>query len=433
MKQYSGGDAMAETSLIESNYKQARERYGEMGVDTEKALSTLEKMSLSLHCWQGDDVGGFEAGGGTLSGGGIQATGNYPGRARTPDELRMDLEKAFEMIPGPHRLNLHASYGEFKERDVDRDEIEPAHFQGWIDWARKHQINLDFNSTYFSHPKADAGYTLSSKDDGIRAFWVEHAKRCREIGAHMGRELGNPCIHNIWIPDGAKDITVDRWKHRELLKNALDEVFEKPYDPKHMKDAVECKLFGIGSESFVVGSHEFYLGYALTGGKMLCIDLGHFHPTESVSDKLSSILLYTDELLLHVSRGVRWDSDHVVIMNDDVRHLAEEIVRGNVMSRVHVATDFFDASMNRVGAWVIGSRSTIKCFLAALLEPRKTLMSYEEGGDYFSRLALLEEMKTMPLGAVWDYYCLRSGVQVGMSYIDKIQQYERKVLRKRDA
>ncbi len=424
---------MAHASLIEKHYEQAREKYGEIGVDTEKALSNLEQVSLSLHCWQGDDVGGFETGGGVLSGGGIQATGNYPGRARTPDELRMDLEKAFSMIPGPHRLNLHASYGEFGGKVVDRDAIEPAHFQGWIDWSKKQNIQLDFNSTYFSHPKADAGFTLSSKDEGIRAFWIEHAKRCREIGAHMGRELGSPCIHNVWIPDGAKDITVDRWKHRELLKAALDAIFEKPFDPLHMKDAVECKLFGIGSESFVVGSHEFYMGYALTRGKMLCIDLGHFHPTESIADKLSSILLYTDELLLHVSRGVRWDSDHVVIMNDDVRSMAEEIVRGDVLGRVHVATDFFDASMNRVGAWVIGSRSTIKSFLNALLEPHEELKSYEEQGDYFSRLALLEELKTMPFGAVWDYYCLRTGVPVSMNYIEEIQRFEREVLRKRES
>ena len=424
---------MAHASLIEKHYDQARERYEELGVDTEKALSNLEQVSLSLHCWQGDDVGGFETGGGVLSGGGIQATGNYPGRARTPDELRMDLEKAFSMIPGPHRLNLHASYGEFGGRIVDRDAIEPAHFQGWIDWSKNRNIQLDFNSTYFSHPKADAGFTLSSKDDSIRAFWIEHAKRCREIGAHMGRELGSPCIHNVWIPDGAKDITVDRWKHRELLKAALDAIFEKPFNPQHMKDAVECKLFGIGSESFVVGSHEFYLGYALTRGKMLCIDLGHFHPTESIADKLSSILLYADELLLHVSRGVRWDSDHVVIMNDDVRNMAEEIVRGDVLGRVHVATDFFDASMNRVGAWVIGSRSTIKGFLSALLEPHEELKSYEEQGDYFSRLALLEELKTMPFGAVWDYYCQRAGVPVGMNFIEEIQHYERKVLRKRES
>lgn len=423
---------MAHASLIEKHYEQARERYAGIGVDTEKAISNLEQVSLSLHCWQGDDVGGFEAHGNVLSGGGIQATGNYPGKARTPEELRMDLEKAFSMIPGPHRLNLHASYGEFGGRVVDRDAIEPVHFQGWIDWAKNQGLQLDFNSTYFSHPKADAGFTLSSKDEGIRAFWIEHAKRCREISAHMGKDLGSPCIHNVWIPDGAKDITVDRWKHRELLKNSLDAIFEKALDPRHMKDAIESKLFGIGSESFVVGSHEFYMGYALTKGKMLCIDLGHFHPTESIADKLSSILLFADELLLHVSRGVRWDSDHVVILNDDVRYMAEEIVRGDVLGRVHVATDFFDASMNRVGAWVIGSRSTIKAFLTALLEPHEKLKSYEEKGDYFSRLALLEELKTMPFGAVWDYYCLRSGVPVGMVYIEQIQRYEREVLSKRE-
>ncbi len=422
---------MADSALIEKQYAHARDRYAKIGVDADAALTELAQVPLSLHCWQGDDVGGFETQGGVLSGGGIQATGHYPGKARTPDELRSDLNRAFSMIPGLHRLNLHASYGEFGGKVVDRNAIETVHFQGWIDWAKEQKLALDFNSTYFSHPKADAGFTLSSRDEGIRQFWIEHAKCCRRIGAHMGRELGSPCIHNIWIPDGAKDFTMDRWKHRELLRDSLDTIFKEAFDPREMKDAVESKLFGIGSESFVVGSHEFYLGYALKRGIMLCIDLGHFHPTESVADKLSAILQFSDELLLHVSRGVRWDSDHVVILNDDIRYLAEEIVRGGVLNRVHVATDFFDASMNRVGAWVIGSRAMIKAILYALLEPHGRLKSYEENGDYFSRLALLEELKTMPFGAVWNFYCLNSDVPPGASFIDEILRYERDVLSKR--
>jgi L-rhamnose isomerase len=422
---------MADKTRIQREYEAARERYAQLGVDTDEALSTLERFSLSLHCWQGDDVGGFESQGGVLSGGGIQATGSYPGKARNPDELRMDLEKAFSMIPGPHRLNLHASYGEFGGRHVDRDQIEPVHFQGWIDWANEQGLSLDFNSTYFSHPMAEQGFTLSSKDEPTRRFWVEHAKRCRVISAHMGKSLGSPCIHNIWIPDGAKDITVDRWKHRELLKGSLDELFAQEFDPREMKDALESKLFGIGSESFVVGSHEFYLGYTLTSGKMLCIDMGHFHPTESIADKLSAIFLYADELLLHVSRGIRWDSDHVVILNDELRDLASEMVRGGVLGRVHIALDFFDASLNRVGAWVIGGRAANKALLLALLEPLERLRAFEESGDYFSRLALLEELKTMPFGAVWDYHCLKSGVPVGHSYLDVIRAYGEEVTERR--
>jgi L-rhamnose isomerase len=419
---------MGDSSRLQKDYETARDRYGELGVDTEKALSILEGLPLSLHCWQGDDVGGFETKGGVLTGGGIQATGNYPGKARGPEELRMDADKAFSLIPGPHRFNLHASYGEFGGGNVDRDAIESAHFQGWIDWAKNGGYGLDFNSTYFSHPKADDGFTLSSKDESVRSFWIEHAKRCRRIAAHMGRQLGTSCIHDIWIPDGAKDITVDRWGHRALLKDSLDRIFEEEIDDREMKDALESKLFGIGSESFVVGSHEFYLGYVLTSGKMLCIDLGHFHPTESVSDKLSSILLYTEELLLHVSRGIRWDSDHVVILDDNLQNLAAEIVRADALERVHVALDFFDASMNRVGAWVIGARSTAKALLLALLEPLERLKAFEEKGDYFARLALLEEMKSMPFGAVWDQYCLRRDVPVGHSYLDEIKSYEQHVL-----
>jgi L-rhamnose isomerase len=415
---------------VEEQYRYARERYNGIGVNTEAALRTLESVSIALHCWQGDDVGGFETDGGVLSGGGIQATGKYPGKARNHTELRKDLEKAFSLIPGSHRLNLHAHYGEFGDKKIDRNGVEPAHFQGWIDWAGETDVKLDFNSTYFSHPKAESGFTLSSKDHGIRTFWIEHAKRCRRIAAHMGKQLGSTCIHDIWIPDGAKDITVDRWGHRALLKESLDEIFEEQFPQEFMKDAVESKLFGIGSEYFVVGSHEFYFGYAVSKKKILCMDMGHFHPTESVADKVSAVMQFLDELLLHISRPVRWDSDHVVIMNEDVVALAQSLVRCRLLDRVHLALDFFDASMNRIGAYVIGSRALLKALLFALLEP-DVLREYEERGDFFARLALLEELKTMPVGAVWDYFCMTGNVPVGTAYIDEVERYEREVLRRR--
>lgn len=418
-------------SEIREAYEKARVRYACFGVDTEEVLKTLVNVSLSLHCWQGDDVGGFERPSARLEGGGIQATGNYPGKARTVEELRMDLEKVYSLIPGRHRLNLHASYGEFGRKFVDRDKIEPEHYSGWIDWARNKGIKLDFNSTCFSHPKASAGFTLSSKDKETRKFWVEHVKRCRVISAYMGRELGSPCIHNLWIPDGAKDIPVDRWTHRALLKDALDEIFAVEYDPREMKDAIEGKLFGIGSETFVVGSHEFYLCYALAKRKMLCLDLGHFHPTESVADKVSAILQFSEELLLHVTRAIRWDSDHVVILSDEARNVMEEIVRSNVLSRVHIGLDFFDASINRIGAWVIGARATLKALLYALLEPQEKLRRWEDSGDNFGRLALLEELKTMPFGAVWDFHCLKMAVPAQESWIDEVRKYEMEVTSKR--
>ncbi len=422
---------MKNIESIENQYKYARERYHEIGVNPEEAMKTLESIPLSLHCWQGDDVGGFETGGGVLSGGGIQATGQYHGRARNHVELRMDLQKAFSLIPGSHRLNLHAHYGEFGGKKIDRDAVEPAHFQGWIDWARDVGVKLDFNSTYFSHPKAEAGFTLSSKEAGVRAFWIEHAKRCRKISAEMGRQLHSPCIHDIWIPDGAKDITIDRWGHRELLKESLDDIFKEQFDSEEMKDAVESKLFGIGSEYFVVGSHEFYLGYVVSRKKMLCMDMGHFHPTESVSDKISAVMQFSEELLLHVSRPVRWDSDHVVIMSDDVVSLTQSLVRCRLLNRVHLALDYFDASMNRVGAYVIGSRAVQKALLFALLEPVSLLKENEEKGDFFARLALLEEMKSMPFPAVWNYFCLKMDVPVGTSYIDEIEKYDNDVLHRR--
>lgn len=422
---------MITDSTIEKAYKIAKEKYAQLGVNTEKAIERLSKISISLHCWQGDDVGGFETPDAELSGGGIQVTGNYPGKARTVTELQMDAQKAFSLIPGNHRFNLHAIYGEFGGKRIDRDEITAEYFKGWIQWAKEIGVKLDFNATCFSHPKANDGFTLSSKDESIRKFWIEHVKKCREISSFMGKEQNSPCMHNLWIPDGMKDTPVDRWRHRELLKNSLDEIFKVNYDPSEIKDSVESKLFGIGSESYVVGSHEFYLGYAISRGKMVCLDLGHFHPTESIADKISSVLQFSDELLFHVSRGVRWDSDHTVILNDEVKAVAEEIVRANALNRVNIALDFFDATLNRIGAWVIGTRATLKALLIALLEPYDKLKQAEEKVDYFERLALLEEMKTMPFGAVWDYYCLKNNVALGQELIHNIHQYENDITSKR--
>ncbi|MCK5573519.1 MAG: L-rhamnose isomerase [Bacteroidetes bacterium] len=420
---------MESDNTINHAYTLARERYAELGVDTEQALDTLKNTSVALNCWQGDDVRGFESRSNALSSGGIQATGGFPGRARTIEELRGDLQKAFSLIPGKHRLNLHAMYGDFGGRRVDRDAILPKHFQSWIDWARQQGIKLDFNATCFAHPRAESGFTLSSKDDATRDFWIEHVQRCRATSAHMGKEQGDPCIHNLWIPDGSKDITVSRAIHRSFLKDSLDRIFATTFDPHHMRDAVEGKLFGIGSESFTVGSYEFYLAYSVTRNVMLCVDMGHFHPTEVVGDKISAILPFSPELLLHVSRGVRWDSDHVVILNDDTRTLMEEIVRGGFLNRVHIALDFFDASINRVGAWVIGTRATLKSLLLALLEPRERLQGLENEGNNFARLAFLEELKTLPTGAVWDYYCTVMDVPPAEQWLDDILRYETEVLR----
>jgi L-rhamnose isomerase len=414
-------------ATIEKTYELAKKRYAELGVDTDEALDRLSGVSLSLHVWQGDDVGGFERPEASLTGGGIMVTGAHPGKARTPEEIRMDLQKAFSLIPGAHRLNLHAMYGEFGGAAVDRDQIGPEHFETWIEWADGEELKLDFNATCFSHPKADSGFTLSHTDEGVRAFWIEHVRRCREISAAMGRRLGSPCIHNLWIPDGSKDSPIDRWSRRAMLKDALDEIYAIEYAPAEMKDAVESKLFGIGSESFVVGSHDFYLAYALSRGKMICLDAGHFHPTESIADKISAILQFADELLVHVSRGVRWDSDHVPILDDQVRSLMQEIVRSDALDRVHLATDFFDASMNRIGAWVIGARAVLQGVLLALLEPREKLRQIEERGDNFARLAVLEEMKAMPFGAVWDYHCLRASVPAGSAWIVEVEKYEAEV------
>lgn len=408
----------------------AKERYAACGVDVEAALTTLATVPVSLHCWQGDDVQGFEHTGGAI-GGGLAVTGNYPGRARTPDELRSDLEQALSLIPGRHRLNLHACYGEFGGKTVDRNEIEPAHFAGWVDWARGQQLGLDFNPTCFAHPKAADGFTLAHPDKAIRDFWIEHCTRCRTIGAGFGEALGSPCVTNVWVPDGFKDTPADRMAARARLAESLDEVFAEPLPKEHLLDAVESKLFGIGAESCTVGSHEFYLGYAITRDTLLCLDAGHFHPTETISDKISSVLLYLPEILLHVSRGVRWDSDHVVTLNDDLIAITREIVATGDISRVHIGLDFFDASINRVAAWVIGTRNLLKGVLLGLLEP-PAIREAEAAGDTTARLALQEEAKCLPFGAVWDQYCLRMGVPVGTAWLDVVRAYERDVTSTRE-
>jgi L-rhamnose isomerase len=415
----------------ENSYAVSRDKYAARGIDTESALSRLQAISLSLHCWQGDDVGGFEKQAEGLAGSGLQVTGAYPGKARTGDELRADMAQAFALIPGRHRVNLHAMYGEFGGKTVDRNEIEPEHFRGWEEWARRLNLKLDFNATCFAHPKAAAGFTLSSRENGIRKFWVDHVKCCRKIAASIGREQQNPCLHNLWIPDGSKDVPTDRWGARALLLKSLEEIFVVEYSPQQMKDSLESKLFGIGSESFVVGSHEFYLGYALTRGKIICLDLGHFHPTESVADKISAILPFSGEILLHVSRGVRWDSDHVVLLNDEVRDLAAEIVRSQALDRIHIALDYFDASFNRVGAWVLGARSVLKGLLVALLEPQEKLRELDAGPKTLARLSLLEELKALPFGAVWDYYCLKNSVPPSDEWVREVDAYERRVLSRR--
>jgi L-rhamnose isomerase len=426
----SESDAMSESAEIDRAYEHARDRYAALGVDTDRTLDVLRGIPISLHCWQGDDVGGFENELG-LTGGGIQATGNYPGRARNADELRADIDKALALVPGRHRLNLHAIYAETGGRPVERDRLGPEHFARWIDWAKSRGLGLDFNGTFFSHPKADDGFTLSSRDEGVRRFWIEHGIACRKIGERFGRELGTPCVTNVWIPDGYKDTPADRKTPRLRLKESLDAIFAEKLDPRFHRDAIEGKLFGIGSESYVVGSHEFYLGYAIANRKLLCLDAGHYHPTESVADKITSVLTWLDEILLHVSRGVRWDSDHVVVLSDELRAIAEEIVRGEYLGRVHIGLDFFDASINRIAAWVIGTRCMLKALLIALLEPSGRLREMETAGDYTGRLALLEESKTMPLGAVWDAYCLRQGVPLGSAWLDDVRAYEQTVLAKR--
>ena len=415
---------------IQAAYELARERYAALGVDTEKALTGLSQVAISLHCWQGDDVGGFETAGGEL-GGGLAATGNYPGKARTADELRSDLDVAYRLIPGHHRLNLHAIYAETGGKQIERTDLQPEHFAGWLDWAKANNHGLDFNPTCFSHPMAADGFTLASYDPAVRRFWIDHCIASRRIGESFGRVLGSPCVTNIWIPDGLKDTPVDRKTPRALLAQSLDAVFADKIDPRFNLDAVEGKLFGLGSEAYVVGSHEFYLGYAITCGVLLTLDSGHFHPTETIADKISAVMAYVPELLLHVSRGVRWDSDHVVTFNDDLQAIMQELVRGDFLGRTHIGLDYFDASINRVAAWVIGTRNALRALLLALLEPIDHLRSLEVAGDYTARLALLEELKGLPFGAVWDYHCLQAGVPVGVAYMDDIKAYETQTLLKR--
>jgi len=415
---------------INQAYEYAKARYADLGIDVEKAVDQLDKISISLHCWQADDVKGFENKEGDLTGG-IQATGNYPGSSRSVDELRKDIEEVLTLLPGKHRLNLHAIYGDFGDEFVDRDQIEPKHFQSWIDWAKKVGIKLDFNSTFFSHPKSESGFTLSSPDKAIQSFWMEHLRRCRYIAAEIGRQQGSPCIHNIWIPDGSKDRTVNRLGYRANLKYALDTVLAEKIDSKFLVDCIESKLFGLGLESYTVGSHEFYMGYGVKNNMVVTLDAGHFHPTEVISDKISSLLLFVPEIMLHVSRPVRWDSDHVVILDDELQHLTQEIIRADALDRVHVGLDYFDASINRIGAYVVGVRATQKAFLMALLEPIEKLRAYEAIGQNFERMALLEEMKSLPWGAVYNYYCMKQGVTPGEAYIADIQKYEKEVTLKR--
>lgn len=412
---------------ITQGYERAREIYGALGVDVDAAMDRLASIPISLHCWQGDDVSGFENLS-AASGGGIQATGNYPGKATTPEQLRQDAAKALGLIPGKHRFNIHAMYAETGGVKVDRDALEPAHFQNWIDWAKEQGLGVDFNPTCFAHPKADDGFTLSSYDAGVRQFWIDHCIASRKIGAAFGKALASPCVTNVWIPDGFKDVPIDRNRSRELLRDSLDKVFAEEIAPSENLDAVECKLFGIGSESCVIGSHEFYLGYALSRKKLLCLDAGHFHPTEVISDKVSSVMAFFDEILLHVSRGVRWDSDHVIMLTDEIRAIAEEIIRNNFESRIHIGLDFFDASINRLAAWVIGTRVMIKALLIALLEPTDKLRDLEKSGNYTARLAMLEELKTLPFGDVWNYYCVKQNVPPAGAWMLDIQSYEKEVL-----
>ena len=420
---------MKESQIIQA-FENAKLRYADFGIDVENAIEQLNKLSISLHCWQADDVTGFENGDGELTGG-IQATGNFPGKARTISELRADIDKAMSLIPGQHRVNIHAFYGDFCGETVDRNEIEPKHFQSWINWAKEKGYKLDFNCTCFSHEKSVDGFTLSHRDPAIRQFWIDHVIQSRKIAEEMGRQLGSKCMHNIWIPDGSKDVTVNRLQYRKNLKESLDKIFEYKTNDEYMLDCIESKLFGIGAESYTVGSHEFYMGYGVRNNIIVTLDGGHFHPTEIISDKISSLLLFLPEVMLHVTRGVRWDSDHVVTLNEEIVAIAQEIVRADAVDKVHIGLDYFDASINRIGAYVVGVRATQKALLQALLEPIVKLREFEAKGQNFERMALLEEAKSMPWGAIFNYYCALKGVIVGDAYIADIQKYEQDVTSKR--
>ena len=408
-----------------SHYQSAKQQFADWGVDTEVAINQLKAIPISMHCWQGDDVVGFEKQTG-ISGGGIQATGNHPGRARNPDELRADLEFSYSMIPGSHRLNLHAMYMDTDETP-DRDEIEYKHFASWVDWSKSQGVGLDFNPTFFAHAKADDNLTLSHPDKGIRDFWIEHGKRTREIAAKMGEELGSACINNIWVPDGYKDYPIDRISPRQRLEASLDEMLIDKLDKSKMLDAVECKLFGIGVEAMTVGSHEFYMGYAIRKGTVLCLDMGHFHPTENIADKVSSVALSVDELLLHVSRPMRWDSDHVILQSDDILMMAQELVSSNLLDRTHIGLDFFDATISRTAAWVIGTRNMQKALLRALLLPLDRLKSAETGLDFSTRFMMTEEIKDLPFGEIWKEFCTRMEVQNGLGLIDELNKYQNSI------
>ena len=414
------------TNRIERQYEAAKEQYAKHGIDVDAALKKLADIKISMHCWQGDDVRGFLNRDQELTGG-ISVTGNYPGAARTPAELRADLELAYSLIPGKHKLNLHAIYADTDER-VELDRLEPKHFESWVDWAKEQGLGLDFNPTCFSHEKSSDGFTLSHPDPEIRRFWIDHCKASRRIGAYFGEQLGQTCVTNVWVPDGFKDVPVDRMGPRQRLKESLDEVFAEPLNPQHNLDAIESKLFGLGSEAYVVGSHEFYMGYGIRNNKLICLDAGHFHPTEVISNKLSALALFADGILLHVSRPMRWDSDHVVVLDDELLDIGRELVRHDLLGKTHIGLDFFDASINRVAAWVIGTRNTVKALLRAMLEPVEALKQAELAGDYTTRLALTEEFKSYPFGAVWDYYCEQNGVPVREEWLAEVKKYEQEVL-----
>ncbi len=416
-------------SEVKKRYEEAKKRYAAIGVNTDEAIKKMADVKISIHCWQGDDVKGFLTPQGELTGG-IMSTGDYPGAAHTPDELRQDLDKAYSLIPGKHKLNLHAIYLDTDE-EVDLNQIEPKHFKKWVEWAKKQGIGLDFNPTHFSHPMMKDGMTLSHPDKEVRDYWIEHGKRSRKIAEYMGKETGQTCINNFWMPDGMKDNPIDRYTPRKRMMEALDEIFEEKLDEEYTMEAVESKLFGLGAEAYTVGSHEFYMGYGLTRNKLICLDAGHFHPTEVISNKLSSLALFSKGIMLHVSRPVRWDSDHVVLMDDELQDIAKELVRNDLLSRTNIGLDFFDATINRIAAWVIGTRNTQKAMLKAMLEPIQDLKEMELEFDFTKRMAYTEELKDFPYADVWNYFCEQNGVPVGLDWLEEVRNYEEEVLMKR--